>query len=259
MTKYTVAVIAVISLAGLLCAAPITTNTIVLTNALREGYTYCADAWGRTGLSPDGLQNAQLRGYYTSETVADYPVFVFILPDMGRGKIISANLTLYGTPANAHPSYYSALDLYAIRYKANTSAATDSNVLITDGADSKSYSISNNGTGIMDNMFPNSTNSSLSGAYSTDAAAQVALGNWLTAQYAAGAKAGDYIFLRLTPDNYSVGFFSRGWLVNSADAASNQPVLEVVIEVPPPALGVLGRSNEAVQKNEVLMPTIVSR
>lgn len=209
------------------------TNVITAANAPRKmAPATKADAYGRTGTSVNDHHAAALRGYYTSATASSFPVLVFVLPDLAGGKIVSASLALHGTKSMAHNAYNSALDLYGVRYQAETGAKTDTEVLPSDAATGKDYAAGNNGTGIMDNMFPPSNTANPDGLHSTDAAAQIALGNWLKAQYDAGAKAGDYVFLRLTPDTVDTAVFGRGWIVTSADAATNQPLLQITTITP---------------------------
>lgn len=237
MKKYVVGFMTI-----LLCAGVLKADLMTAENARIGGIAtnYYADAQLRSGLSPENQNGVQLRGYYSSATLAYSPVLVFVLPDLQGGTILSANLTAYGTTVLPNTSYYSALDLYGLRWHANTGAISDTSLSMTDVADSKDYSASNNGTGIMDNMFPNSTNASLNGTYSIDDAAQIALGDWLQAQYDGGAQAGDYVFLRLTPDRVDTAIFGRGWNVNSADASSNQPVLQITTIPEPATIGMLG-------------------
>ena len=226
-------IIAVLTLCAGFLETHAVTNVITAFNAPRKIIPGTkADAYGRTGTSVNDHGAPILRGYYTSASASSFPVLVFVLPDLAGGKVVSANLTVYGTKNMAHNAYNSALDLYGVRYQAETGAKTDTEVLSSDAATGKEYAPSNNGTGIMDNMFPPSKPEAADGFYSTDSAAQVALGNWLKAQYDAGAKAGDYVFLRLTPDTADASIFGRGWLVSSADAPVNQPVLQITTVSP---------------------------
>ena len=128
--------------------------------------------------------------------------------------------------------YNSALDLYAIRYVARSGSKADTEVLASDEASRPAYSkTGNNGRGIMNNFFPKSHASAQPGLRTTDAEAGRNLGAWLQAQYKAGAKAGDYVFFRLTPDSpASSGMYSHGWVVTARDDVSNpahQPVLTI--------------------------------
>jgi len=209
------------------------TNVLTAENAPRKmAPASKADAYGRTGASVNDHHSAALRGYYASAAMCNFPVFVFVLPDLAGGKIVSANLTVHGTKNLEHNAYNSALDLYGVRYQAETGAKADTEVLSSDAAAGKDYAASNNGTGIMDNMFPPSNTTNPDGIHSTDAASQIALGNWLKAQYDAGAKAGDYVFLRLTPDTVDAAVFGRGWIITSADAVTNQPLLQITTVTP---------------------------
>lgn len=197
-----------------------------------------ARSGGQTGT---GQADTILRVYQPSATLIYSGMLVFVLPDLGGESIASANLTLYGKPNLPNTTYNSGVDLYGVRYAAETGSSSDTEITTSDSELSNAFSVSgNNGTGIMDGMFPASTSAALEGTYETSATADVALGAWIQAQYNAGAQPGDYIFLRLTADTYSAGaVFSRGWVINSADATNNLPELTITTTtgaLPPTAL-----------------------
>lgn len=192
-----------------------------------------ADAYLRTGSAPSAHGQTTLRAYPISARAVASPVFVFVLPELNGEKISTARLSLYGTPNLPNNVYNTALDLYAVRYVAQSGSKADTEVLASDEARRPTYAMrGNNGTGIMNNFFPKSHAASLPGIYTTSDEAGRSLGAWLQAQYTQGAKAGDYVFFRLTPDAApSPTNANHGWIITARDDVSNpahQPALTII-------------------------------
>lgn len=207
-------------------------------NALREIGSGYADAYTRDGSSASGHTLTSISCQTMTGTMGYNAIFVFRLPDLGGESISTANLDLTASTVNAHASYYSAGDLYGVRWVADTASTSDTEVDdSTDNPTQLAYASSNNGTGIMDNLLPESS-STQSGTYSTDATADAALATWLASVYTAGAVAGDYVFLRMTPDR-DMGLSTRGWTITSADAASDIPTLTIETIPEPATAGLL--------------------
>lgn len=231
-------ILAVLSVSTVSQASVITANSAIRESAPAQ----YADGYLRSGSTPTAQASLNgLRCYYTSATAMSTPVFIFQLPVLD-GAISKASFTAFANTATASALYNGGADLYAVRYQANTAAKTEAELLAGDQETSATYAVSgNNGTGIMQGFLPLSTSATLDGTYATSAAAEIALGNWIQAQYTAGAKAGDYIFLRLTPNVVPTTIFGRGWTLTAADSTVNKPTLTITTVVPEPAtVGMLG-------------------
>ena len=226
----------------LLIAVGTTANADLITapNALREiGGSPFADAYTRGGSTVAGHSALTLDSIFKTGTNFDSGILVFNLPTIPVGHTItSANLTTFGLTVNAKAAHHLAVDLYGVRFAAETASTSDAEVLTSDAETSRAFSLTgNNGTGIMENFYPESNVLNTGSSFSTDTAAQTALANWLTEQISAGAVTGDYLFLRLSPGEFTGSATSRGWKTNSADS-TNAPVLTIttsVVSVPEPS------------------------
>jgi len=154
-------------------------------------------------------------------------VLVFELPDLEGIAISNANLDIsmkVSFPGAAN--WPASIDLYGVRYD---SSAT---VLASDYAP-----VGNNvgnGTLLQDNVASLTDNNDLTYAAYThidsSAIGSAALVSWITAQYDAGAVAGDYVFLRFNTDELSTG----PWQIASANNTDTNllPVLTLELDVP---------------------------
>lgn len=146
-------------------------------------------------------------------------VFVFALPELPEGEtVLDAALTF----RLLSYSYYfpqSNADLHGLPYRAS------STVLATDfyqgafGGDPTAYPLQD------DLMVSNEP----VGPISTDATGGANLAAYLAEQYAAGAQAGNCVFLRVNPDSVNVADY-RYWTVATANNATvtNRPTLSIL-------------------------------
>ena len=216
-------------------------DLITAPNALREiGGSPFADAYTRGGSSVTGHSSAALDSIFNSGTSFRSGVLVFHLPTIPVGHAItSANLTTFASTINAKAAHHLAVDLYGVRFAAETAGTLDAEVLSADAETSRVFALTgNNGTGIMENFYPESSATNTGSSFNTDTAAETALGSWITEQITAGAVTGDYLFLRLSPGEFTGSASNRGWQTNSADATSNIPMLTLttsLVSVPEPS------------------------
>jgi len=157
-------------------------------------------------------QNDQLSGAQSGEIVVP-----FMLPDLGGQMISSANLL---AALNA-PTWQSwgNVDLYGVRYAASESVLLSDYASFSDAA--------GNGTKIMDNFYVSGTGTATYQELNTDATGDDALAAWLTAQYDAGAQAGDYVFLRFQPDHMSAVGGHAITFATADTVAETTPVLTI--------------------------------
>lgn len=169
-------------------------------------------------------------------------ILVFQLPSIPVGEAITtANLGIYwdadnmqsigsltGSTDNAMPKW---CDLYAVRYSASSTVTTNdwgykANVGVNDVLLESQFLYQ------AANVTMNPT------LAETSAGADAALASWLTAQYTAGAVAGDYVFLRIQAMKDS----GNPWKITSGDAATQKPLLTIETSViPEPAtVGMIG-------------------
>ncbi len=214
-------------------------DPVVADNATREvAPTHMADFFTRGLESTVAAHKKEtLDAMYPTSDPATYrsAVFVFVLPDVKGEPIASADFSFSVTDVmNPKSSANTALDFYAVRYAANTPGKQDTEGdAATDHYGGEYAEAGNSGTGIQDDIVPVSDTAENVGRYNTDEAAQAALGAWLQAQYDAGAVAGDYVFLRLSPDRAPLAT-SRGYQIASADHTDEtlRPVLTLILGTP---------------------------
>lgn len=169
-------------------------------------------------------------------------ILVFQLPSIPVGEAITtANLGVYwdadnmqsigslaGSTDTAMPKW---CDLYAVRYSA-------SSAIITNDWGYKA-SVGVNDVLLESQFLYQDANVTMNATLAeTSVSADAALASWLTAQYAAGAVAGDYIFLRV----HAMKDSGNAWKVTSGDAATQKPLLTIETSViPEPAtVGMIG-------------------
>ena len=216
-------------------------DLITAPNALREiGGSPFADAYTRGGSSVTGHSAAALDSIFNSDTSFRSGVLVFHLPTIPVGHTISsAKLITFASTVNAKAAHHLAVDLYGLPFVAETAGTSDAEVQSSDAETSRVFALTgNNGTGIMENFYPESSVVNTGSSFSTDTAAETALGSWITDQISTGAVTGDYLFLRLSPGEFTGTASNRGWKTNSADAASNIPMLTIttsLVSVPEPS------------------------
>ena len=147
-------------------------------------------------------------------------VYVFELPELQpEHEVKTADLSFYFEGF----SYYipvGNVDLYGLAYR--TGATILSSDFYQGSLDSDP-----NVTVIEDNI---AVPSSSPGSFiNTDSAADTALVAYLNAQYMSGAIAGDFVFLRLNPDNDETNSPQRYWTFSMADNTNvaQKPVLSV--------------------------------
>jgi len=144
-------------------------------------------------------------------------VIPFQLPAVGTvtGASFKAYLyTLSGSPANN-------VDLYGLPYR---SSAT---VLASDFYQG-SYDNDSNATAIQDNFTTPST--SLGWAITSSGSVEANLVAYLNAQISAGAEAGDWVFIRLSPDSSNAsGTKYHGFRSANYGTAADRPLLSITI------------------------------
>ena len=165
-------------------------------------------------------------------------VLVFELPDLGGETIQSANLLMHAWDSAWGTSL--SLDLYALRRDAsNATAASDMYRGPWDTSSGlrtpimQAYAVK-----VAGNPAPPSERN-----VETDAAGDTALAAWLAGEYAAGAQAGEFVFLLVTPDTDYVGgsnsyiYFDTGdtTTVQSYGATYVQNPLLTITTIPEPA------------------------
>ena len=151
-------------------------------------------------------------------------VLVFALPDLA-GKGISAaslNFELQSRYPTAD-SYPAGLDLYGVRY-ASTAVVlgTDYDLVTSSLVQDDVATLANN-------------NDATYASFTTVTASDAGLATWLTAQYTAGAVAGNFVYLRLESDVH----MANPWNMVSADGASGTPVLTITTIPEPATLGLV--------------------
>ncbi len=144
-------------------------------------------------------------------------IYVFQLPALPTGqRVHDANFafSLIGR------SYYSPgcnADVYGLPFRASSSVVGGDFYQGAYGGDA-------NATPIEDNIM---VATQPSGRITTSATGKTNLADYLTAQYAAGAQAGSYIFVRVNPDGNAPD--GRYWTVATAnnETTGNRPVLSI--------------------------------
>ncbi|HLL90771.1 MAG TPA: PEP-CTERM sorting domain-containing protein [Tepidisphaeraceae bacterium] len=157
-------------------------------------------------------------------------VFVFQLPSLGSQETTftdaTLSLRLVGTAAAGNGNY--TLDLYGLGRRATA------DVLGTDYYEGNTEDATD-ATRLVDNFITPSTTTG------TRSASVAALSAYLTAQYADGAGAGQYVFFRLNPDSATVpdqtpgADLRLGYQIATADNATvgNRPVLTYTADTTP--------------------------
>lgn len=201
------------------------------------------------GLNTNGVpvlyyigQNPMLVGddTYASSQADCATILVFRLPDLGGKSITSANLGTYieidyaagagsGHPGSTDTAVPKWISLYGLRYSSSSAVMTnDYGYKAVVGA---------NDTLIQSQYYTATSNSLMDPVLiETDAAGDASLADWLTAQYANGAQAGDYVFLRV----HSMQDTGNPFKVYSANDVSRIPVLSITAIPEPATIGMLG-------------------
>jgi hypothetical protein len=165
--------------------------------------------------------------------IAISPVFVFQLPVLAAGEsIIAADLRL-NAGKSLTPTYNG--DLYGLGFR------TSATVLNTDYFNG---SLDTTDATLLQDNYVNPTVGTAA-ARNTDAVGDVALLNYLNAQYAAGAVGGNFVFLRVSPDfdTFPVnptGGASIGYPMTAADSATTATVPQLTLTIiPEPTVAVM--------------------
>ena len=153
-------------------------------------------------------------------------VLVFQLPNLAGETISDANLSssikIQWPGAGSYPL---GLDLYGVRYSdTHTVLASDYLAIGSTG----------NGTLIQDDVVSLANNNAGSASFiarETSASGDAALVTWLTDQYTAGATAGNFVFLRFTPDASS----SNPWQIASFGHTTEATPVLTIETIPEPA------------------------
>lgn len=147
-------------------------------------------------------------------------ILPFQLPEIPNGNIVEkAELNIYvyygRTYANTN------IDLYGLPYSRVSNISSDMHY-----AGDFSFEEGDN-TGIEDNYFAkNVTNGNFDTARNEASVKSKDLANYINAQYLAGAQAGDWVFLRLSPDNIDMNAYHY-FMVKSRDDENKAPTLSM--------------------------------
>jgi hypothetical protein len=166
----------------------------------------------------------------TSSKSNQCAVILFKLPVLAAGETIStANLALdisAGFLSGGQDPLPKGVDIYGLRYSTNSAVLTnDYGFKTITGAND--VLIQNNIVQFTSNITYNYM------VYNTDTAGDIALANWLKAQYAAGAVGGNYVFLRIHADSHSANQISIT-SANSTSTSNTAPTLTLEIASPAP-------------------------
>ena len=146
-------------------------------------------------------------------------VIPFTLPSLPAGGFTTANLNVNVLSTGGAQTNPLNADLYGLPFRTAAAAAADGVVLTTMfHADSAPDA---NATLIADDFLTPTTGNGVS--VDTDGTADQALVDYLNAQVAAGAVAGDYVYLRLSPDAPAPIGAATTWVVSSAVDANAPP------------------------------------
>lgn len=157
-------------------------------------------------------------------------MFVFQLPTLGAGEtIVSAELQLTVVTVTGTPTFNG--DLYGVGFGASSTPPS----AFYSGANDSSATI------IADNLIPQGT-----AANATVTTSGKALADYLKSLYQSGAKGGDYVYLRVSPDSdllaQSVGYnIGAAGARGTGNGATSPPVMTVQTATVPEAasLGLL--------------------
>lgn len=141
-------------------------------------------------------------------------VLVFELPDLGSESVASVSLEFNVEAISTHASGLNA-DLYGLGYSSSSQVSGGSAYI---GA----YDTDSNAVALQDNIL---FEAMTIGSVSTSATGSGNLTSWIQSLYDNGAQAGDYAFVRLSPD-VDPGVAYRYYALTSADGA-NSPVLTI--------------------------------
>jgi hypothetical protein len=137
--------------------------------------------------------------------------FVFQLPALPAGqRISSASLQARYTGRDGTPTFNA--DLYGLGYRSSSALAAGD---YYSGASDTTDAVK-----LADN-FATPALGTAAAYLSTDDAADAALVDYLNAQYAAGAQAGDFVFVRLSADQVKTGVYDRYKFATANDSYGN--------------------------------------
>jgi len=219
MKKKLIAMLAIACCASVSMAAVIDIDADLLDQQVRGNGTT------GTSLNWSGQANDQVSGSQSGEMVVQ-----FVLPDLGGEAISSANLL---ASLNS-PTWqtWGNVDVYGVRYSSAAAVALSDYAPFSDSA--------GNGTKIMDNFYVSGSGTAAYVDLNTDATGDAALAVWLTAQYTAGAVAGDYVFLRFQPDHMDAVGGHAITFATANTAGETTPVLSITTVPEPATIGMLG-------------------
>ena len=155
-------------------------------------------------------------------------VIPFVLPEPPAGGFTTANLRVVMDNIDVQMGSTLNADLYALPFRSATQAAANGVVQLTDGYVGAAQDP--NATLIADDFMTPSTPGAAT-PVDTDMTADQQIVNYLNAQVAAGAGAGDYVLFRLSPDaDHPIGAPATTFIVSAAADAlgpPNRPTLTV--------------------------------
>ena len=160
-------------------------------------------------------------GRITGFDTVNHIVIPFKLPDLGPGGFLEAELTVNVIGGENGASGRIPVQLFAIPGARADSLTQDSDVVNgADNALSNGYLLK---SGFLNATTPLGVDA---GTGETGATAS-GLGYWLNEAYANGANAGQYVFIRLSPDALSIPEGS-GFGISAGDDEGNEPMLSYV-------------------------------
>ncbi len=179
-----------------------------------------------------------------TNTLENVYVTPFKLPALPTGAVItSANVAFQLQGVSNGASISGGADVYGLGYR------TTNTVLSTDYFEGAYNTDATDATAIMNNFAIKTTPA---GSLTLDSGGQTSLASYLTAQYAAGAAANNFVFLRINAESDQM--ISRFWTFYTSDSTTTafKPVLTFTYETVPTApsnLSLLTTSNSNIQLN----------
>jgi parallel beta-helix repeat protein len=161
-----------------------------------------------------------------SSSVERAAVFPFKLPTLPAGAVISSVSASFRLLSLSNGSTINGVaDVYGLGHRTTSAVKTTDYFEGAYGADSTDAAAIQSGL---------VTKTSTAGTKTLSAGGASALTNFIKGQFSAGAKAGEFVFLRINAQSNQSS--NRNWLFASANTSTtaNRPVIKITYDVPPP-------------------------
>ena len=159
-------------------------------------------------------------------------VMPFVLPAVPTGGFTTANFSVQLQFTNDNGGGSMNGDLYGLPFRSAADAASGGVVLTSDGYVGAAV---DSGATLLTRAFLTGSSPGSDTPIESDAGTDQAIVDYLNAQVAAGAVAGDYVYLRISPDvDYPTGAGTTWFIWASPDARA--PTLTARGGLPPPTL-----------------------